>query len=89
MGWLQFDSMWYVPSSFWQMRQIGGPHYGCTERHIFGCILPSLCGRACYFFSSRDDTSIFAKWVTRVFLDNAFLDQFLVFWTDDLKPLLI
>ena len=48
------------------------------------------------FLFSRGDTCIFPKHIAYVFLDNAFLDQFLVLgimcstlWTDGLKPFLI
>ena len=49
--------------------------YGCTERHVAGCI-SNLCGRAWH-------SSFIQRWYVHFlmsfFLDNAFLDQFLVF----------
>ena len=80
MGWLQPDSMWLVPSSFWQMGQIGGPSIWLHWAARFWLYIKSV-RQSMTSFVPPEVTRKFSKWVTYVLLNDAFLiDQFLVFY---------
>jgi len=92
--WLQPpDSMWYVPSNFWQMGQIGGPsrlvglliwlHWAARA---WLCI-KSLRQSMAYFFSPGD-TCIIPEWLAYVFLNclpwSVLGNLCSILWTDGL-----
>ena len=91
--WLQPYSMWQVPSSFWQMGQIGEPSIWLHWAARIWLYIKSVRQSMTFFFSPEAAFAIFQNELLMSFLHKAFLVQFLVFcsdlWTDGLKPFLI
>jgi hypothetical protein len=85
MGWLQSDSMWWVPSSLWQMGQIDGLSMWLRlAAHVWFYVLYSICQRwhlTLAFFQNE----IFMPFST---MSSLIISWYLcsTLWTDGLKP---
>jgi hypothetical protein len=80
-----------VPSRFWQMGQVVGVQYGCTELHACGC-KPEPCGWAWHFFFPEAMLAFVYKelrmssWKLHINSVNTLCSKQ---WTDGLRPYLI